>query len=94
MALVLIFVIVSGNALPRGSLKALPPPKNEYNTYYLYPEEAGPYAPPTKEGGSSSRRRRHSDRKHRKAIAEALTKILLEPCSPSDSDEDEAAAMR
>ena len=92
---ILYFVIVTGNALPHGNLKALPPLKNEYNTYYLYNTEgAGPYAPSTREDGSSgTRRRRHSNRKHRKAIAEALTKLLLEPCSPSDSDED-VEAMR
>lgn len=78
------FVIVSGT---HGSLKALPPPRNEYNTYHVYNTEGvGPY------GSSGARRRRRSDRK-RKAIAEALTKLLLEPCSPSDSDED-SEAMR
>ena len=79
------FVIVSGT---HGSLKALPAPRNEYNTYHVYNTEGmGPY------GSSSARRRRRSDRKSRKAIAEALTKLLLEPCSPSDSDED-SEAMR
>ena len=84
------FVIVSGNTLSHGRLKALPTSKTEYNTYYLYSTEGeGPHAPSTRgDGSSSARRRRWSDRRNRKAIAEALTKLLLEPCSPSDSDED------
>ena len=92
MALLENLSFLSGETLPRGHL---PPAKSEYNTYYLYREGEGPYAAPTRDDGSSSRRRRRSSRKTRKVIAEVLTKLLLESCSPSESDEDnEAIALR
>ena len=75
--------------MPYGGLKALPlPPGPEYDPYYPYAEGARPYPPPMAREGGSSRRRKHSDRRNKKAILAALTKLLLEPSSPSDSDED------
>ena len=71
-----------------GTFKALPPPEHDFDPYYRYA------APPQyhRRGGegATSRRRRHgsSDRRNRKAIAAALAKLLLEPLSPSDSDDD------
>ena len=75
--------IFIGSPLPESGMKALPPPSGrEYGSYYVYSEDM------KTEEGRSSRRRRHSSRKSRKVIAAALARLLLEPLSPSDSDED------
>ena len=69
-------------------MKSLPPPPGrEYGSYYVYSEDMKPYTHSPEEG-KSSRRRKHNDRRNRKAIAAALARLLLEPLSPSDSDED------
>ena len=80
-----------GDPLVHGNMRALPPPPgHEYDSYNQ------PYPPMAGEMGGSAHRRRHSSKKQRKAIVAALSKLLLEPCSPSDSDEDggEAPAAR
>lgn len=81
------FVFI-GNPLSESGMKSLPPPPGrEYGSYYS--EDMKSSYPHSPEEGRSSRRRRHGSRRSsRKAIAALLARLLVEPLSPSDSDED------